>query len=248
MRRLVPTVIVLGVVLPASLAIARGFATSVNAVSATFTATSVTAVQTRTCTNSDGSWIDVTGRYSGTAASAEPTLNGPVTLVVRAQINTTKNLGTIDGQFTVAPSSGKATSGQMTAVYAGGQIAGLVTGGANPALKLVANISASYSSSGGFTNGKLGGTLGGAAVELAPGDCAAPSPAARPPKAEAEGAISAISATSISVGGLTCSIPTSLAATVASVGATPGNQVEIRCQNSVLTRIKDRHGAKHDAE
>jgi hypothetical protein len=44
-------------------------------------------------------------------------------------------------------------------------------------MQVLANLSADFSSAGGFTNGKLGGgTAGGSAVELGPGKCAPDKP------------------------------------------------------------------------
>jgi hypothetical protein len=147
-------------------------AKSVSAVAGTFTATTVSDARTSTCTNADGTWTRVDATYTGTAAG-DPDLAGPVRLSVRALVNTTKNLGTVTGTLRI-DTAGADTKASFEAVYAGGKLAGFAEGRAHdPGAKLYANVSGSYSPTGGFTNGKLGGgTDAGSAIELAAGECA----------------------------------------------------------------------------
>ena len=136
---------------------------------------------------------------------------------------------------------------QYSAVYANGTIVGTATGHGMSHAQLLANISATFSVTGGFTNGKIGGgTAGGSAVELVNGHCAKPAPKQPPETNSAEGAVTAVSATSISVAGVTCAVPASLATKVATVHT--GDRVEIRCSvvngTSTLTSIDTGKG-KH---
>ena len=201
---------------------------AIKSVGATFTATSVSNSKTQTCTNAGGSFAVTSAGYSGTSTSSEPGLNGALTLRVRSAINTTKNLGTVDGTLRIVPSSGGKTVAHFTAVYANGQLSGLATGHAqDPYSRLVANVSAGFSATGGFTDGHLGGTSGGGAVAIDPGRCRTVKKIEE--HSEARGTVSAISATSITVGGLTCTVPAGSALTAKLARVTVGARASIRC-------------------
>ena len=219
---------------------------AIKAVSASFSATSVSSSKTQTCTNADGTFAFTNARYAGTATSSEASLNGPITLRARSSINTTRNLGTVDGTLRISTSSGRHTDAHFTAVYANGQLSGLATGhGQDPYARLLANLSATFNATAGFTNGHVGDSSGGAAVEIQPGRCRAAKPVSE--HSEARGTISALSTTSITVGGLTCTIPAgaTLAAQLAKFKL--GGQASIRCAlvngQNTLTSIS---GAKKD--
>lgn len=197
------------------------------ALAGTFTATTASRVETRTCTSSDGKTIVRTeGTYTGTAAG-DADLTGPATLRARSTINTTDGVGVVSGSLRIDVASGADTKAEFDAVYQGGKIAGLAAGSAHePRSKLLANLSADFSASGGFSNGKLGGSTGGAAVELGPGRC---EQSVRE-NSEAKGVVTAVSATSITVAGLTCVVPVDLQALVSKL--TVGARAEIRCSFS----------------
>ena len=200
---------------------------SVKAVAGTFDATTASKVETRTCTTSDGKTLVTTnGRYTGTA-SGDPDLTGAVTLDARSTINSTDNIGVVSGTLRIDVASGSDTRANFDAVYSSGQIAGLTNGHSHdPHLKLLANISAAFTAASGFTGGKIGGgTSGGAAVELGPGKCERTSTVKQ--TSRASGTVSAVSSTSITVAGLTCSVPASLQSSVA--GLTVGARAEIQC-------------------
>ncbi|MGZ4461771.1 MAG: hypothetical protein ACXVZP_02925 [Gaiellaceae bacterium] len=213
------------------LALARGLDSvkSVTSVAGTFTATTVSNSKTRSCTTADGKTIAFTNAtYSG-AASGEPDLSGPITLQIRSTINTTDGFGVLDGTLKIAVSGGT-TIAHLNAVYDHGSLAGLASGHAQrPHVALLGNLSAGFSSSGGFTSGKIGGgTSGGSAVELGAGKCAPPKPEKPTSEtSEAHGSISALSSSSITVGGLTCAIPAGLGARASTFKV--GDRVEIRC-------------------
>lgn len=210
----------------AGVAVAHGIdggTPSFTSVTGTFTATSVSGrSSTQTCTNAAGKSITSTrATYTGTA-SGSTDLTGDATLNANSVIDTTDGLGTVQGTLRV----GK-TQAQFTAVYDHGNIAGLATGHSASHTQLLANVSAAFSSTGGFTGGKIGGgSAGGSALEVAPGPCRK-QPAPRPEANEATGAITAVSSSSISVAGVTCAVPTSLAAKVTQYAV--GTRVEIRC-------------------
>jgi len=237
MRRLTFIAAGLAALLVTSIAVAHGIGgKSAKAVAGTFQATG-SSVSTKTCTTTDGKSITITnGRYTGTA-TGDPDLTGAITLSARSLVNTTDNVGLVEGQFRIDVSGGRDTFANYSAVYSGGNIAGLAVGQArNPGARIVANLSAGFNPSSGFTGGKLGGgTSGGLAVELGPAKCASTSPP-KPEKSEARGTISALDSTHIIVAGLQCALAASDSATV-NAKYKMGDQVEIHCslQNGVNT-------------
>jgi hypothetical protein len=246
MRKLTFAAVVLVALVATSYAVAHGIegAKSAKSVAATFTATGSTT-STRTCTTTDGKTIVITdGKYTG-AAAGDPDLTGTITLRARSIINTTDNVGTVDGRLAI-DASGKNTEASYSAVYDHGTVAGLAAGKARESsARLIANLSATFSAASGFTAGKLGGgTAGGGAIELSAGGCKATGTA--PEKSEAHGTVSALSTSSITVAGLTCAIPSDKSADVNAKFKT-GDVAEIRCSlvggTNTLTSIngKNKH-------
>jgi hypothetical protein len=150
---------------------------SAAAVTATFTATTVGSRATATCSNSDGTFQITNATYTGTS-SGDSSLTGPIRLTVRAAINTTKRLGTIDGNV-VVDRSGRDTRAHLTAVYQDGNVSGLLTGQAlPPGQRFLGTFTASFSSDGGFGAGGIGtGNIDPAAVVLGEGSCTPAKPA-----------------------------------------------------------------------
>ncbi len=248
MRKVIYLSAVLVSLVATSYAVAEGVggAKNARAVAAEFTATNASKTTQQTCTSSDGKTIVVTqGVYTG-SASGDPDLTGPITLRARSVVNTTDGVGVVDGRLTIDVASGRNTAANYSAVYDHGAVAGLATGRAHaPGARLVANLSAGFSSTGGFTGGKLGGTSGGSAVELTPGACK-PSRTVHE-KSQAHGTVSAISADSITVAGLTCAIPADKSGDV-NAKVAKDDVVSIRCtlQNgtNTLTSVA-KHGHEH---
>jgi hypothetical protein len=241
MRKLTFVAVVVVALVATSIAVAHGIegARTAKAVAATFTATGA-STSTRTCTTADGKAISITdGKYTGVAAG-DADLAGNMTVRARSVINTTDNVGTVDGQLRIDVASGGDTRAAYSAVYAGGSIAGLAVGRAHdPSARLIANLSATFSAATGFTNGKLGGgTTGGTAVELTGASCK--SAANKPEKSEARGTVTAVSSSSITVAGLTCAVPAEKASDVAKLAV--NDRAEIRCSLSnganTLTRVE----------
>jgi hypothetical protein len=212
------------------------------AVAGTFSATTASKVQTRTCTTADGKTLVASnGTYTGTS-SGDPDLTGNLTIEARSVINTTDNVGVVTGHLRIDV-PGRNTQAHFDSVYSGGTVAGLANGYAHdPAAALLANLSAGFSASGGFSGGKLGGgTAGGAAVEVGPGRCQ-PTKVVNE-KSEARGTVSAVSSSSITVAGLTCTVPPNLQPKVATVKV--NDRAEIHCQLvgnvNTLTRLDVKH-------
>jgi hypothetical protein len=226
-RTLTLAALVVAALAAASIAVARGLDDTKNAraVTGTFAATTASHLNTRTCTTSDNKALVVTdGMYTGTA-SGDPDLTGNATLRAHSVINTTDGIGRVTGTLRIDV-AGRDTQAQFDTVYSGGTIAGLAVGHAHdPAARLIANLSAGFTSTGGFTSGKLGGSTGGAAVEMTPGTCHA----IRTIKehSAARGTVGANSGSSITVAGLTCAVPSTLQSKVANFPM--GSRAEIRC-------------------
>jgi hypothetical protein len=243
MRKLILMAAALCMLSITGLAVARGLndSKSITAVAGTFTATTVGNSQTHSCTTADGKTITSTNAtYTGTATGAAD-LTGAATLQVRSRINTTDGIGVVNGKLTIAASGGD-TVGHFDAVYDHGNIAGTVSGhAAAPHVSLLGNLSAGFSATGGLTSGKIGGgTAGGSAVELASGSCE--SSKTGNDRSEAHGTVSAVSSTSITVAGLTCTVPAELAAKVGAVKV--NDRAGIKCSLiagvNTLTLISDK--------
>ncbi len=245
MRKLTYIAALLVALVATGYAVADGMngAKSASAVAGTFAATG-TSTSSRTCTTTDGKTIVVTdGRYTGNATGS-PDLTGAITLRAHSVINTTDNVGAVSGQLRIAQAGGD-TAAAYSAVFDQGTIAGLATGRAHgPSARLVANLSAGFSAASGFTGGKLGGgTSGGSAVELGGGSCK-PSHTT-PEKSEAHGTISALSTTSITVAGLTCTIPSDKSADI-NAKFKQNDVAQIRCALvSGVNTLTSISGKKH---
>jgi hypothetical protein len=242
MRKLTFVAVVLVALVATSYAVANGIegAKSAQAVVGTFSAAG-TSTSSKTCTTTNGKTIVVTdGKYTGVAAGGAD-LTGPITLRARSVVNTTDNVGTVEGRFSIDVANGKNTDGSYSAVYDKGAIAGLASGKAHQSnSKLLANLSATFSAASGFTDGKLGGaTAGGSAVELAAGSCKSAKTTSE--KSSAHGPITALSTTSITVALVTCTIPADKSADVNAKFKTNDN-VTINCSivngTSTLTKIE----------
>jgi hypothetical protein len=138
-------------------AVAGGSATT-SAVSATFTAGTIVKQSFATCTGSDGTYEITDATYSGTATSTDPNLNGAVWIKVRSTLNTTKNLGWLEGRVQITgTTSGTGTNGDLVAVNNAGQLQGFLSGHEqSPGAKLLANVSATFTRAAGFNPGSIG--------------------------------------------------------------------------------------------
>jgi len=236
MRRLVLAFVGLAALVASGVAVAHGVegARTASAVSGTFSAAAGN-VTSRSCTTSGGKSITVTsGTYTGTA-SGDADLAGAITLRTQSAINTTDDVGTVSGSFKIKTTSGD-TAGQLSSVYDGGSLAGLATGRAGKSA-LLGNVSAAFSPTTGFTNGKIGGgTAGGSAIEVSSDGCQSSSSGTQ--RSEAFGSISALSSSSITVAGLTCSVPSGQDLSSYQVGADVVIQCTLASGDSTPTLAK----------
>jgi len=250
MRRLILITAAGLALLGAGIAVAHeGGGKSVKQVAATFTATTGSNVQTSTCTGSDNvTYTTTRGRWTGTVATTAPagdtSLSGNATVDAEFIVNSSGD-GFVSGKLRI-DGANHTSAGFEGVVSGGSHIAGLAEGrGSAPWSKLVANISADWSSAGGFTNGKLGGgTAGGNAVVITSGGCQPP----RPPKPEtvqAHGNIT-INGSVVSVAGVNCNVPAGFDISKFKTG----DRVEIKCTSAsgvnTLARISGHHDHDHD--
>lgn len=176
MRRLTFVAVGLIVLATAGLAVAKGQegTKSIKSVTGTFAAATVAPTgKTQTCTTTDGKTLVTTkARYSGIAAG-DGNLAGAITLDARSVVNTTDNVGVVDGKLRIHVASGGETVARFTAVLANGKLVGFATGHTqDPHAKLFANLSSGFSAVTGFAGGKIGAADGGSAVEVGAGQCA----------------------------------------------------------------------------
>ncbi len=224
---------------------------SLKAVSATFTAPTASVVRTSTCTGADGTYATTSATYTGgTAVSTEPSLNGAISIDTESLINTTNDIGTVSGRIRIG--SGHDGGTRFSAVYSKGKLAGLVSGGneRDSSGQLLGNLSATFSTAGGFTDGKIGGgTTGGDAVLISSGGCKPTAPP-KPDVISVEGTVSASSGSSVTAAGITCVVPSTLSSTVTGLGLVNGTtRVDMTCTVSggVNTLSKISIAGNHDS-
>jgi hypothetical protein len=173
-RYVVPAVVAGAALIAAGIAAAHSqWTQSTQAAAADFTATTVSQARSNTCTGSDGTYNDTNATYTGTATSSNPQLNGALEIRAHSVVNTTEQLGWLDGTFRVRPASGGGVNASFHAAIAGGNVVGLATAGSHDGGKLVASLSSStFTQAGGFASGKLGsGGANGAGVLFTQGSC-----------------------------------------------------------------------------
>ena len=101
-----------------------------------------------------------------------------------------------------------------------------------------------FAAATGFTSGKLGGaTAGGSAVEVGASGACKPT-STKPEKSEARGTIRALSASSVTVAGLSCAIPADKSAEI-NAKFKQGDTASIECSfangQNTLRKIEKKH-------
>lgn len=240
MRRLAVAACAAGSLAAAGAAVADSIGTrAVKPVTATFSATTVLSSKTRSCATPAGQITASTLDLSGTATSAEAALNGPLRLRVAAVVDSAAKAGVVEGALRIDAPGERDTIARLDAVYRDGHVHGLLRGSAQrPLQRLVADVSAdlALSPAPAVTNGKIGATDGGGgAVLVQPGRCPTASAEER---VEATGQVTAVSSTSITVAGITCSVPAELAARVARLAVGDRARITCRRQGSELVLVK----------
>lgn len=227
-------------------AVAHLKASGVKSVAATFSATSVSNLETRTCTGEDGTYEIATAKYEGTATSSEATLAGPVQAKVRSVYNVAKNLGVVEGWLRIRSSAGN-TTGRIWAVNTNGALDGFVRGEAGHGDgALLASLTAAFTRTGGFASGQLGGG-GGANAAVIAGRLNCKGNTRPSVRLVVRGEVDAVSSTSISVKPSDGSATQTCAVTSESPKLDKiekGDHVEMQCSQiggaMVLTKIHER--------
>jgi hypothetical protein len=196
---------------------------SVQTVEASLTASS-TEVTAETC----GDVRRTRGVYTGTL-SGDERLAGPARLRLASVVDTASGDGSLSGELTVTNADGKAKlKARLSGVVDGGSYTALLSGKVRQAGKLVATISGSLSESA--ISGTLGSAGPGAALVLEGPACK--QERKKEEKAalrSASGEVTALSAGSITVGALTCTVSEELAKRIADGKIEVGTAVRIGC-------------------
>jgi hypothetical protein len=178
----------------AGLAVAAHKGAQTDPVEASFSATEVKRIKTRTCEGADGTYKITHAIVEGTVMSTDdPVLAGNLRLHLKSVYNDTKNLGWVTGKAhirnEVADPDTRARA-SLTAVNDDGQIEGMLVGGAGaPHWKLLANFSADLADTGAVTNGQIGAGSSDNSALLFRGGChpKADSPAVASERKEKKG-------------------------------------------------------------
>jgi hypothetical protein len=235
MRRILAiSIVAVGALALAALALAQLRSIGTDSVAATFSAARERA-ETRTCSGPDGNYEITSGRYTGTAVGSDP-LNGPIVLHVKSVYNTTENLGWIEGSFQIRRGGDDLRShGRFWGTLgAGGAVNGFVHGLVNRnAAALFGGLTATFSPSGGFSSGKLGGGGGQVNAAVTAGRPCVATKTTVVVKLIAQGRVEALSGSSITVkprdgsSAQTCAIKPNVSGSTRGIEA--GDTVEMRC-------------------
>jgi hypothetical protein len=147
----------------AGVAAAHRGAPSVQSVSATFDATTVSQRYLTTCSVNGGDTFQATrAKYTGTATSSDPRLTGALTIRAWSLVDTTNGVGHLYGTFRIVGSGHNRAHGTLNAAVAAGKASGLVRGFVRGRWgHIVASLGASFDPTAGFSSGSIGtGTAG----------------------------------------------------------------------------------------
>jgi hypothetical protein len=155
--------IVFAAVLTAALATA-GIAMAVRdsggvvGVSAMFDATTVVTSVQKTCAVNGGDTYTYTEAvYTGTSSSADPRLNGPITIKAQSMTDDTSGIGAVTGEYTINGANGAGSFGRIEASLYSGGMSGAVRGHAfQPWGELFAGLNGTFSANLGFSNAGIG--------------------------------------------------------------------------------------------
>jgi hypothetical protein len=130
-----------------------------DAAAATFSATEVKRLKTRTCEGADGTYkITHVVVYGEVVSASDPVLAGKLKLHLKSVYNDTEDLGWVAGKAHIRnETAGTRARASFRAVNVGGVIEGMFSGGAgHPHWRLLANFSANLADTGAVTDGKIG--------------------------------------------------------------------------------------------
>jgi len=159
----------------AGVAAARGRTTSVQAASATFTATDVSQLSQVTCSVTGGDTFQATkATYRGTSLSSDPRLAGALTIRAWSLVDTTNGVGHVFGNFRIK-GPGTRAHGTLNGAIANGEASGIARGFVRHQWgRIVASMGSTFSPNTGFSTGSLGGSTVGAGFIRSGRWCAPP--------------------------------------------------------------------------
>jgi len=159
----------------AGVAAARGRTTSVQAASATFTATDVSQLSQVTCSVTGGDTFQATkATYRGTSLSSDPRLAGALTIRAWSLVDTTNGVGHVFGNFHIK-GPGTRAHGTLNGAIANGEASGIARGFVRHQWgRIVASMGSTFNPNTGFSTGSLGGSTVGAGFIRSGRWCAPP--------------------------------------------------------------------------
>jgi hypothetical protein len=143
------------------------------AAQATFAATDVKRLKTRTCEGADGTYKITNAVVFGEVVSSDSVVAGKLKLHFKSVYNLNENLGWVVGKAHIRnEAAGTGARASFTAVNVAGKIEGMLGGRAGrPHWKLLANFSASLADTGAVTGGTIGTPSSDNAALLFRGGC-----------------------------------------------------------------------------
>jgi len=159
----------------AGVAAARGRTTSVQAASATFTATDVSQLSQVTCSVTGGDTFQATkATYRGTSWSSDARLAWALTIRAWSLVDTTNGVGHVFGNFRIK-GPGTRAHGTLNGAIANGEASGIARGFVRHQWgRIVASMGSTFNPNTGFSTGSLGGSTVGAGFIRSGRWCAPP--------------------------------------------------------------------------
>jgi hypothetical protein len=157
---------VLAALIVAGVALAGGFQTQAQAVSASFSAATVQHAKLTTCTVNGGDTFATTlATYTGTSTSSDPRLNGTFTIRAESLVDTTSGLGRVAGVFHIRGANGVGSNGSLNAAVAGGTANGSVIANVRgPGGRFFATLTSPFDPATGF-GATAPGSIGAGSIQ-----------------------------------------------------------------------------------
>ena len=138
--------------------------------SASFYANTLVNSHSQTCTGTNNDSYQLTdATFTGTAASTDTHLAGPLTIHVRSIYDATTNLGSLSADVRVGSTTppgpppappAQMFHGHLTAVNVNGTVQGYLTGDEGGGVQVQGNVTATFSATGGFSSSTTPGQFG----------------------------------------------------------------------------------------
>lgn len=138
----------------AGIAIAdSGSPASTSLVSATFFANTLVKSHSNTCTPTSGdAFTNTDAVFTGNASSSDSRLAGPITIHVKSVYDSTKNVGSLNGDAFIDTAASGHFHARLSAVNVNGAVQGWVNGNLGDGSHFVGSFTATFSPTGGFSS------------------------------------------------------------------------------------------------